>query len=227
MQRRENINGVLPPFNLDGSGFKPQRLQFADHAAKAFHHLRLAVVKKVVAEKSEACEAKLLLVFDRGKRRSQQRRIFKIAEALVKKAAEGDIACIREVADRLDGKAQVIGDDGAVQLSFVVRLPEQLSPEDWARTVGQASHAPRPMQPHTIQHIDIQPREAQGAIAEPTGVTGLESVTELGPIDGPHAQSETDLVSAHSLPAARCRDTADTHPLLPGTPPVVLDRTGE
>ena len=47
-----------------------------------------------------------------------------IAEALYSKAAEGDVAAIREIGDRLDGKAaqalQLTGEDGGpVQLAAV------------------------------------------------------------------------------------------------------------
>ena len=69
-----------------------------------------------------------------------RKRIFHIADALALKAMEGDVAAIREVADRLDGKAQVQpGDDGLLSLSFVVRLPHQLDADEWQNMVN-----PRP-----------------------------------------------------------------------------------
>lgn len=53
-------------------------------------------------------------------------RLRRIAEALIAKAEEGDLGAIKELGDRLDGKAAqqliVNGDDagGAVQVGFVV-----------------------------------------------------------------------------------------------------------
>ena len=163
-------------------------------------------------------------------------RIFKIAEALVKKAAEGDIACIREVADRLDGKAQVIGDDGAVQLSFVVRLPEQMTPDAWTATYN--GRAERIAEHQTILDQDkaYNAQGRYGAIPDHVTANGvsvpqeqvIRAIVETGPIDGPRTQTVTDPEPA----AMGCQDTApqppDAEPTLPGTPPVApgaMDRT--
>jgi hypothetical protein len=54
------------------------------------------------------------------------RKLRRIAEKLFDKAAEGDVAAIKEIADRLDGKVpQGIGGDdelGPVQLQTIERL---------------------------------------------------------------------------------------------------------
>ena len=47
-----------------------------------------------------------------------------VADALVKKAIEGDIPAVREIADRLDGKVPqaIIGDDESDPLRFVAEI---------------------------------------------------------------------------------------------------------
>ena len=50
------------------------------------------------------------------------KRLHKVAEALFKKAEEGDVACIRELGDRIDGKAeQTISGDSDQPITIVVR----------------------------------------------------------------------------------------------------------
>ena len=50
------------------------------------------------------------------------KRLHKVAEALFKKAEEGDIACIREMGDRIDGRAeQTISGDSDAPITIVVR----------------------------------------------------------------------------------------------------------
>jgi hypothetical protein len=70
-----------------------------------------------------------------------RRRIEKLAERLVANALAGDTVALKEIADRLDGR--VSGHtDATVAVSFVVRMPEALDAEAWARTVrpnGQAA----------------------------------------------------------------------------------------
>jgi hypothetical protein len=50
------------------------------------------------------------------------KRIHKVAEALFRKAEDGDIAAIRELGDRIDGKAeQTISGDSDQPITIVVR----------------------------------------------------------------------------------------------------------
>lgn len=67
------------------------------------------------------------------------KRLEAIADKLVTMAEDGDIQAIREVADRLDGKA-VQAIDGSLVLnhSFAVPLPpDTRSPEEWAQSTGR------------------------------------------------------------------------------------------
>ena len=50
------------------------------------------------------------------------KRLHKVAEALFKKAEEGDVACIRELGDRIDGRAeQTISGDSDAPINIIVR----------------------------------------------------------------------------------------------------------
>ena len=50
------------------------------------------------------------------------KRLHRVAEALFKKAEDGDIASIRELGDRIDGKAeQTISGDSDAPITIVVR----------------------------------------------------------------------------------------------------------
>ena len=56
--------------------------------------------------------------------RGDPRRLRRIAEKLTEKAEEGDLAAIRELADRLDGKpaqAQVHSDAGGKPIQVIIR----------------------------------------------------------------------------------------------------------
>lgn len=150
-------------------------------------------------------------------------RIFKIAEALVVKAATGDIACIREVADRLDGKAQVIGDDGAVQLSFVVRLPQQADPADWAKTInGVMANGTDEQSGERMIAAPVGGSMTDASNVWPQAVT-QPSDAESMPIDGRSTQSEVNLeASAHSVPPL-----VAPAPLATDLPDAVSDRTDQ
>jgi hypothetical protein len=64
-------------------------------------------------------------------------RLRKIAEALLDKAAEGDISAIRELGDRLDGKAQQYVEQ-RTELSGGVEVSTrpQLTKEEWLAAHG-------------------------------------------------------------------------------------------
>ena len=50
------------------------------------------------------------------------KRLHRVAEALFKKAEEGDVACIREMGDRIDGRAeQTISGDSDQPITIVVK----------------------------------------------------------------------------------------------------------
>jgi len=50
------------------------------------------------------------------------KRLHKVAETLFKKAEEGDVACIRELGDRIDGRAeQTISGDSDQPINIIVR----------------------------------------------------------------------------------------------------------
>ena len=71
-------------------------------------------------------------------------RLRKIAEALLDKAAEGDVSALRELGDRLDGKPtqQVVmtgPDDGPIQVEGSTR--PQLTKEEWMAAHGVGTPA--------------------------------------------------------------------------------------
>ena len=50
------------------------------------------------------------------------KRLHKVAETLFKKAEEGDVACIRELGDRIDGRAeQTISGDSEQPINIIVK----------------------------------------------------------------------------------------------------------
>ena len=50
------------------------------------------------------------------------KRLHRVAEALFKKAEDGDVACIRELGDRIDGRAeQTISGDSDQPINIIVR----------------------------------------------------------------------------------------------------------
>ena len=50
------------------------------------------------------------------------KRLHKVAETLFKKAEEGDVACIRELGDRIDGRAeQTISGDSDQPINIIVK----------------------------------------------------------------------------------------------------------
>lgn len=71
---------------------------------------------------------------------SDGKRLRKIAEALLDKAAEGDIAAIKELGDRLDGKStqaieQNTKHSGVVQHEHSLR--PKLTREEWLKTLAK------------------------------------------------------------------------------------------
>ena len=61
-------------------------------------------------------------IIDASNAPNPRRRLYNVAEALLTKAEDGDVAAVREVADRLDGKVpQAIenGDGGAFVLTWL------------------------------------------------------------------------------------------------------------
>lgn len=75
---------------------------------------------------------------------SDMERLRRIAEKLLDKAEEGDLAAIKELGDRLDGKAaqsveQTVEHSGAVSHAHVL-VPE-LSVEEWMRAHGLGTPA--------------------------------------------------------------------------------------
>ena len=50
------------------------------------------------------------------------KRLHKVAEALFRKAEDGDVACIRELGDRIDGRAeQTISGDSDQPINIIVK----------------------------------------------------------------------------------------------------------
>lgn len=75
---------------------------------------------------------------------SDGKRLRKIAEALLDKAAEGDISAIKELGDRLDGKAtqqieQTTELTGTLQHEVAIR--PQLTKEEWLQAHGLGTAA--------------------------------------------------------------------------------------
>lgn len=70
---------------------------------------------------------------------TKQRRLQQIADRLVSAAVSGDLMAAREIGDRLDGKPNARETGEGPSLSFVVRLPPQAHPEDWARAANMAA----------------------------------------------------------------------------------------
>ncbi len=65
-----------------------------------------------------------------------------LAEKLIHKALEGDITAIKEIGDRLDGKAAQSVDMSVGTTSYVALMPEKVTtPEEW-----QERHAPKAIQ---------------------------------------------------------------------------------
>lgn len=61
----------------------------------------------------------------------KEQRLDRLADALVCKGIEGDVAAIREIADRLDGKAiQAIEHSGEIETNYVARVPAAVSDMD-------------------------------------------------------------------------------------------------
>ena len=129
------------------------------------------------------------------------------AQALFAKAIDGDTAALAIIGDRLDGKAKVDqDDDGKTTLSFVVRLPSQADPAEWAKTITPVD-----------QQIPWQDNTS-----EPNGE--LAGEPENSAVDGRSLQSganldavkieavERDLASVKTDPPP----LADTLPLVPG-----------
>lgn len=64
-------------------------------------------------------------------------RLRRIAEALLDKAAEGDVAAIKELGDRLDGKSmQAIESVSEVKATVEVAERPKLSKEEWLKLHG-------------------------------------------------------------------------------------------
>lgn len=75
---------------------------------------------------------------------SDGKRLRKIAEALLDKAAEGDISAIKELGDRLDGKAtQQIEQTTELtgSLTHDVMIRPQLTKEEWLKAHGLGTTA--------------------------------------------------------------------------------------
>ena len=65
-----------------------------------------------------------------------------LADKLVEKALSGDITAMKEIGDRLDGKAAQSVDMSVGTTSYVALMPEKVTtPEEW-----QARHAPKAIQ---------------------------------------------------------------------------------
>jgi len=61
------------------------------------------------------------------------KRLAKLADVLVAKGLEGDVMAIREIADRLDGKAHQSSDTTVTTVRYVIDAPEPAATaEDWA-----------------------------------------------------------------------------------------------
>ena len=133
-----------------------------------------------------------------------RKRIFHIADALARQAMAGDVAAIREVADRLDGKAAVApNEDGTTNLTFVVRLPAQAEPTEWAKT---------------IEHQAVRQEQPIADIPSDVGEDGIRLVDCQPPQSGPDLDGvkieavERDLASVKTDPPP----LADPLPVVPG-----------
>lgn len=71
-------------------------------------------------------------------------------------------AALAIIGDRLDGKPKVDqSDDGQVSLSFVVRLPAQADPTEWAKTINADAHWPAESETAQIEQIDGVPTHSE------------------------------------------------------------------
>ena len=137
------------------------------------------------------------------------------AQALFAKAIDGDTAALAIIGDRLDGKAKVDqDDDGKTTLSFVVRLPSQADPAEWAKTITNDA----PWQPDEAgQRTEDVPQGNRPA-------DGLVDAAGNSPVDSQPLQSganldavkievvERDLASVKTDPPP----LADPLPVVPG-----------
>jgi hypothetical protein len=68
-----------------------------------------------------------------------QRGMRKVAASLIREALKGNIAAVREIADRLDGKAiQQHQFDMEERIKLIAIVPEKsATTEDWLRAIGE------------------------------------------------------------------------------------------
>jgi hypothetical protein len=78
--------------------------------------------------------------------RSKQRYLEIAAEALVRKACEGDNVALAMLADRIDGKVSGGDSDNHARVSFVVHMPAPLNADQWQRMANTIEHAPQATQ---------------------------------------------------------------------------------
>ena len=79
--------------------------------------------------------ALMLELSERVAGKGSPQKLRQLAKVVVAAALNGDMAAVREVSDRVDGKASAFGSEVKATTSFVVRLPEAQSPGDWARSI--------------------------------------------------------------------------------------------
>ena len=68
-----------------------------------------------------------------------QRGMRKVAASLINKALEGNIAAVKEIADRLDGKAiQQMQIEREDRIKFIAVVPEKsATTEEWLKLIGE------------------------------------------------------------------------------------------
>ena len=78
----------------------------------------------------------MLELSERVAGKGSPQKLRQLAKIVVAAALNGDMAAVREVSDRVDGKASAFGSDAEIKTSFVVRLPPQLDALEWERLVS-------------------------------------------------------------------------------------------